>query len=190
MWFWTPPGWKEGRLPLAQAMGRVTDSPGRAPVVQSTAAGPRGREAAGSVCATAQGLQFVMNKSTWSGMFCLSLAVSSVIQELSPVSTVCCCPSLLTGVEEGWSLLTVLCYLLPLNHSPTLVFSHHQLMAYSVLAVSVCGFPRTRFSCLANCCCPFLTTPYPCDLYWSCLASSIPAAKPQTSLESRFLCNL
>lgn len=195
--FWTPPGWKERRWEAGchghRPWAGSQRASGQAPVVQPTAARPRGQEGAGSVCCRCPVSAICYElppRGPPGDVLSLPGCFLTVIQQLSPVSTVCCFPSLLTRVEEGRSSLTVLCFLHPLTHSPTLVFKQHQLMLHSVLTVSVGGFPRTRFPCLASCCCPFLTTLDPRDLCCSCPASSIPAAKPQSSLESRLLCNL
>lgn len=67
----------------------------------------------------------------------------TVIQQLSPVSTVCCCPSLLTVLEEGQSLLTVL-YLLPALPAP--YWSSTSISSCSsVLAMPAGAFPGQGF---------------------------------------------
>lgn len=150
------------RMPLAQARGRVTESPGRAPVVlQPTAAWPWGqggtRLSQCPVSAICYELPQVRGCFVFPWLFphSDSAALSSLYSVLLSLPADCAGRR---PVTTDGALFT------PRAPSPILVFNQHQLMQLCI-SYACGGFPRTRFSCLASCFCPSLTTPDPCDLY-------------------------
>lgn len=122
--------------------GRVTESPGRAPVVlQPTAAWPWGQGGT----RLSQCLPCVTNFLRVRGCFVLpwlfphsdSAALSSLYSVLLSL------PADRAGKRP---VITDGALLTPRTHSPILVFNQHQLMQLCISSARG-GFPRTRFSC-------------------------------------------